>query len=47
VRLAPAGNAAALAETTLRLLDDPGERTRLGHQARRIFDRRFSVSRAV
>jgi glycosyltransferase involved in cell wall biosynthesis len=47
VRLAPAGNAAALAETTLRLLDDPGERTRLGLQARSIFDGRFSVSRAV
>jgi glycosyltransferase involved in cell wall biosynthesis len=47
VRLAPAGNAAALAETTLGLLDDPGERTRLGLQARGIFDSRFSVSRAL
>ena len=47
VRLAPAGNAAALAETTIRLLDDAEERARLGLQARRIFDGRFSVSRAV
>jgi glycosyltransferase involved in cell wall biosynthesis len=47
VRLAPAGDAAALAETTLRLLDDPGERARLGLRARRVFDGRFSTARAV
>jgi glycosyltransferase involved in cell wall biosynthesis len=47
VRLAPAGDAAALADTTLRLLDDPGECARLGLEAQRLFDGCFSTARAV
>jgi glycosyltransferase involved in cell wall biosynthesis len=47
VRLAPAGDAAALADTTLRLLENDAERARLGAGAHRMFDCRFSTARAV
>jgi glycosyltransferase involved in cell wall biosynthesis len=47
VCLVPAGDAAALADRTLHLLDEASERARLGIEARRTFVCRFSTARAV
>jgi glycosyltransferase involved in cell wall biosynthesis len=45
--LAPAGDPDALAAILLRLLDDPGERDRLGQAARRTVARRYQVQAHV
>ena len=43
VALEPAGDAAALAERTARLVEDPGTRGDLGARGRRLYDTRFAM----
>lgn len=47
VKLAPAGDVAALTEATWDLLEDEAERARLGAAARALYEARFDVSHTV